>query len=80
MPRVLTFLSKMLIKIIQPCFILDRVYSIGDTADVLQDEAEALIRGQIAETMPVVVSFVEPVERTAVKKIARKADKWRNQS
>lgn len=70
----------MLIKILQPCFILDRVYSIGDTADVLKDEAEALIRGLIAEPIPAVISFAEPVERTAVKKIARKADKWRNQS
>ena len=80
MPRVLTFLSKMLIKIIQPCFILDRVYTIGDTADVLQDEAEALIRGRIADPMPAMESFIEPVERTAVKKVTRKADKWRNQS
>lgn len=57
---------------------LDRVCAPNDLVDLLDEEANALIRGGIAER--VIEDVVpEPIERTAVKKVSRKADKWRNQ-
>lgn len=68
----------MKVKILQACLMLDRVCAPNDLVDLLDEEANALIRGGIAER--VIEDVVpEPIERTAVKKVSRKADKWRNQ-
>lgn len=58
---------------------VDRVCVVGEIIDCPQDDAEALIRGWVAEAIPEVETLIEPVERTAVRKPNRKADKWRNQ-
>lgn len=70
----------MRVRILQACLMLDRICVINDVVDFPQNEADALIRGGVAEPLEIVESVIEPVERTAVKPKGRKVDKWRNQS